>query len=110
MYLPFSLLNGFSLTNMKPNITRMKLAMKKYENAKVDLARLKNVHGNLLFSTLFLIRILNRNGISICDMTTTQAIPTIEIIAIDFSAGCFAKIKTPRPAMVVMAERKMDDL
>ena len=31
----------------------------------------------------------------------------IEIPAIERSAGCFAKMRTPSPAMVVMAERKI---
>jgi archaeosine-15-forming tRNA-guanine transglycosylase len=36
--------------------------------------------------------------------------PVTEINAIDLNAGCFAKIKMPSPEMVVMAERKIDDL
>jgi hypothetical protein len=82
----------------------------KYPKANMDFKKPDNVQGNLFFATLFLIRILKRKGINICDMMTTQAIPTIEIIAIDFNAGCFANINTPKPAIVVIAERKMDDL
>ena len=36
--------------------------------------------------------------------------PTIEIRAIERNAGCFANIKTPRPAIVVMADNRIDDL
>ena len=51
----------------------------------------------------------NRKGINTCDMITTLRIPMMEMNAIDFNAGCCAKINTPNPAMVVMAERKMDE-
>ena len=51
-----------------------------------------------------------KKGIKICDMMTTQKIPMIEISAIDFNAGCFAKIKTPKPTMVVIADKMMEDL
>ena len=43
-------------------------------------------------------------------MMTTQIIPVIEIMAIDFKAGCCAKINTPNPAIVVMADKRMEDL
>src|SRR5258708_4211892 len=68
------------------------------------------VQGNCCFCTLFLMRILNNQGINICAMITTQEMPMMEIRAMDLSAGCLAKINTPRPAMVVIADRKMDDL
>src|SRR3984957_530337 len=74
------------------------------------LNRPLNVHGNLFFSTRFLINMLNKNGIRICDIITTQQIPIIDINAIDFNAGCFAKINTPKPVSVVIADKKMDVL
>ena len=43
-------------------------------------------------------------------MITTQMIPMIDITAMDFNAGCFANISTPSPAMVVMADKNIDDL
>ena len=43
-------------------------------------------------------------------MMTTQRIPMIEINAMDRNAGCSAKIKTPSPAMVVTADKMMEDL
>ena len=36
--------------------------------------------------------------------------PMMEMNAMDRKAGCFAKIKTPMPAMVVMADKMMEDL
>ena len=43
-------------------------------------------------------------------MITTHTIPIIEMAAMERSAGCLANIKTPNPAMVVMADKKMEDL
>jgi hypothetical protein len=43
-------------------------------------------------------------------MITTQRIPTIEMKAMDLNAGCFANIKTPSPAMVVIADNIIEDL
>ena len=80
------------------------------EKAKDDFIKLVNVQGNNFFSTLFLINKLKKKGIKICDMITTQIIPTIEMAAMDLNAGCFAKIKTPNPVIVVMADKRMDDL
>ena len=34
----------------------------------------------------------------------------IEIAAIDFNAGCLAKINTPKPATVVIADKNIEDL
>ena len=68
------------------------------------------VQGKRFLLTRFFINIENKNGINICDMITTQKMPMIEMKAMDFNAGCFAKIKTPKPAMVVMADKIMDDL
>ena len=75
------------------------------DNKKPD-----NVHGNLFLSVRFLIKSEKKKGIKICDINTTHTIPIIEIMAIDLNAGCFANIKTPSPAMVVMADKKIDDL
>src|SRR5580765_2183127 len=68
------------------------------------------VQGNCFFCTLFLMRILNSQGINICAISTTQEMPMMEISAMDLRAGCLAKINTPRPAIVVMADRNIDDL
>ena len=76
----------------------------------MDLISPENVQGNLFFFTLFLIKKAKRKGINICDIITTQMIPMIDMAAMDLNAGCFANTSTPSPAMVVMAERKMDDL
>ena len=70
----------------------------------------ENVQGNWFFAVRFLTSILNKNGISICAMITTQQIPIMEIKAIDFNAGCFANTNTPKPVMVVIADKKMDVL
>ena len=59
---------------------------------------------------MFLIRMENKKGIRILAIMTTQSIPIIEMNAIDRNAGCRAKIKTPNPAMVVIADKKMEDL
>ena len=53
---------------------------------------------------------LKKKGIRTCAIITTQEIPMMDIRAIDLKAGCFAKIKTPSPAIVVMADIKIDDL
>ena len=82
----------------------------KIENANEDLLKLKNVHGNNFRFTRFFINTEKKKGINICDMMTTQRIPMMEINAMDCKAGCFAKIKTPMPAMVVMADKMMEDL
>ena len=66
--------------------------------------------GNCCFSVLALINMLKKKGMRIWDIITTQRMPMIEMIAIDLNAGCFANINTPRPAIVVIAERKIDDL
>ena len=68
------------------------------------------VHGKCFFSVLFLINKAKKNGISICDIITTQIIPMIEMPAMERNAGCLANINTPNPAIVVMADRKIDDL
>ena len=80
------------------------------ENAKADLRKLVKVQGNSFRFILFFIKTLKKNGINICDMITTQTIPTIEITAMDLKAGCLAKIKTPNPAIVVMADKRIEDL
>ena len=76
----------------------------------MDDEKLHKVHGKYFFCVLLVMRILNRKGIKTCDIKTTQTMPVTEIKAIDFNAGCFAKIKMPSPATVVMADKKIDDL
>ena len=70
----------------------------------------ENVHGNCFFCVRFFTSMLNKKGISICDIITTQEIPIMEINAIDLNAGCFANTNTPKPVMVVIADRKIDVL
>jgi len=86
------------------------LPVKKYKKAKIDFTKPHKVQGNCFFFVLFVIKILNKKGINTWEINTTHRIPVMEIKAIDFSAGCFAKIRTPKPAIVVIAERKMEDL
>ena len=80
------------------------------EKAVEDLMNPQSVQGNRFLLTLFFINIEKKKGISICDIITTQRIPMMEINAIDRKAGCFAKIKTPIPAMVVIADNMIEDL
>ena len=101
------MLNKANIQAMSVNVTLQPI---KYEKANDDLMNPKSVHGKRFLFTLFFINIENRNGIKICDMMTTQKMPMIDIKAIDFNAGCCAKIKTPKPAMVVMADKIIDDL
>ena len=43
-------------------------------------------------------------------MRIAERIPIIETIEIEYKAGCFAKIKTPTPKIVVITERIIDVL
>ena len=61
------------------------------------------------FFVLFLISRLKKKGINICDIITHKNTDDGNQ-GNRLNAGCCAKIKTPNPAMVVMAERKIDDL
>ncbi len=60
------------------------------------------------FLVRFVINARNKNGSIVCDIIKTQTIPIMDIAAIDRKAGCCAKINTPKPAMVVTADKKID--
>src|SRR5690606_3441370 len=76
----------------------------------MDLHKPQKVHGNSFFCILFRISTENKKGMHTCATSTTHSIPITEIMAIERSAGCRAKMSTPSPTVVVMAESRMDDL
>ena len=52
---------------------------------------------------------LNKRGCIVCETINMEKIPITDTSAIERSAGCLAKINTPNPIIVVMADNKMDD-
>jgi len=51
---------------------------------------------------------LKTNGCKIKVISIAENIPIMAIKAIDFKAGCFAKISTPVPKKVVATEKKIE--
>ena len=69
-----------------------------------------NVKGTLFLSVRLVMKNLKRAGWIVLEMINTENIPIIVINPIDFNAGCEAKIKTPIPIIVVVAEIKIPAL
>ena len=68
------------------------------------------VIGITRFRFLYSTRNLNNTGCKVNEIKTTDRIPINDKTAIERKAGCCAKISTPTPITVVVAERKIDIL
>ena len=56
------------------------------------------------------IKSLKSNGCTENEISIAENIPIIETMEIEYSAGCFAKTKTPTPKIVVKTESIMEVL
>ena len=65
------------------------------------------MYGNPPFSVCFVTSHRNNKGCMVYETSTTTLNPRTEIKAIDFNAGCSAKISTPIPTIAVKAEKKI---
>ena len=82
----------------------------KIDHAKIELKSSWKVYAILLFFFRFNKNKLNKAGSIVYEIIITESIPIMDKAAMDFNAGCWAKIKTPIPVMVVTPERKIDVL
>ena len=91
-------------------MVRLMAPVIKKVNAKAVLHNPQKLAGFNFFLVRLVMSPENKKGSMVNDMIKTHTIPRMEMAAIDLNAGCFARIKTPKPAMVVMADKKIEVL
>jgi hypothetical protein len=103
----------FSGNILRTGITitaRVSVENTKYSKEDIENTKFNNVTGNARFFPLYPVRKLNSKGNTVKEIRMVDDIPITETNAIDFKAGCFAKISTPVPTIVVIPESKIDVL
>jgi hypothetical protein len=76
----------------------------------IEKRKSSNVTGLFLGPFLYVTIHLNMAGRSVKVIKMTEKIPMIDMVAIDFNAGCLAKIRTPMPSSVVIPDMITDIL
>ena len=105
-----ALLPGYMAKISEPPHLTTKLPKKKMvKPSQIKKKFLAVTGGKFLFIRLSISALYNM-GCTINEIKTTATIPIIVMAAIDLSAGCFENKRTPKPMVVIIADRKIEDL